>query len=110
MDGVGRPEVTNVFDQCGARRGEPDPAVAGREDRALANRMADTVCEQSAAPQRRRRRQHGGIDPQMGVDEPGLIIVPDDLRRALQPATTTTRPALAIRLGATPVRYSLFSL
>jgi len=30
MDGSGRPEIINVIRKSGARRGEPNPAVAGR--------------------------------------------------------------------------------
>ena len=37
LDGIGRPEVNNVVDQGGARRGEPNTAVAGRPGRALAD-------------------------------------------------------------------------
>jgi len=39
--------VNKVVNQRGARAGELDTAVAGRAHRVLADRAADTICEQS---------------------------------------------------------------
>ena len=44
-DGIGRPEVDNVIDSIGVGSAEPHTAVAGRPDRALANRAVDSVCQ-----------------------------------------------------------------
>src|SRR5215467_828074 len=61
----------HLYHETRTRNCRTHTTLAGRPDRALADRSAETLREKSAASQRGRPRQDRRLDPQVGLDNAG---------------------------------------